>query len=47
MVVVIGGKNYWLWRAVDGEGEVLEFWSNLEEIEELPCGYSKSSFASK
>ncbi len=25
MVVVIGGKNYWLWRAVDGEVEVLEF----------------------
>jgi len=25
MVVVISGRKYWLWRAVDGEGEVLEF----------------------
>jgi len=25
MVVVINGRKYWLWRAVDGEGEVLEF----------------------
>jgi len=25
MVIVINGKKYWLWRAVDGEGEVLEF----------------------
>lgn len=25
MVVAIGGKRYWLWRAVDSEGEVLDF----------------------
>jgi transposase-like protein len=25
MVVVIRGKRHWLWRAVDNEGEVLEF----------------------
>ncbi|USG62463.1 IS6 family transposase [Sneathiella marina] len=25
MVVVIRGKRYWLWRAVDSEGEVLDF----------------------
>lgn len=25
MVVVIRGKKYWLWRAVDNEGEVLDF----------------------
>ena len=25
MVVVINGSKLWLWRAVDGEGEVLEF----------------------
>jgi len=25
MVVVINGRKYWLWRAVDSEGEVLEF----------------------
>lgn len=25
MVIVISGRKYWLWRAVDGEGEVLEF----------------------
>jgi putative transposase len=25
MVIVIRGKKYWLWRAVDNEGEVLDF----------------------
>ena len=25
MVIVIRGKQHWLWRAVDNEGEVLEF----------------------
>ena len=25
MVVKINGKRYWLWRAVDNEGEVLDF----------------------
>ncbi len=25
MAVVIGGRCYWLWRAVDNEGEVLDF----------------------
>jgi len=25
MVVVINGRKYWLWRAVDSEGEMLEF----------------------
>ena len=25
MVIVIRGKHHWLWRAVDNEGEVLEF----------------------
>jgi transposase-like protein len=25
MVIVIRGRLYWLWRAVDNEGEVLEF----------------------
>ena len=25
MVIVIGGKRYWLWRAVDNEGTVLDF----------------------
>jgi len=25
MVIVIRGKRYWLWRAVDNEGEVLDF----------------------
>ena len=25
MVVVINGRRYWLWRAVDNEGEVLDF----------------------
>jgi transposase-like protein len=25
MVVVIRGRRYWLWRAVDNEGEVLDF----------------------
>ena len=25
MVMVIQGKRYWLWRAVDIEGEVLDF----------------------
>jgi putative transposase len=25
MVVTINGKRYWLWRAVDNEGEVLDF----------------------
>ncbi len=25
MVVKISGKRYWLWRAVDNEGEVLDF----------------------
>jgi len=25
MVIVIRGKRYWLWRAVDDEGEVLDF----------------------
>ena len=25
MVIVIGGKRQWLWRAVDSEGEVLDF----------------------
>jgi transposase-like protein len=24
MAVVIGGKQFWLWRAVDDEGEVLD-----------------------
>jgi putative transposase len=24
MAVVIGGKRFWLWRAVDDEGEVLD-----------------------
>lgn len=24
MVVIIGGKGFWLWRAVDHEGEVLD-----------------------
>jgi len=25
MVIIIRGRRYWLWRAVDNEGEVLEF----------------------
>ena len=25
MVIVIRGQRYWLWRAVDNEGEVLDF----------------------
>lgn len=25
MAVIIRGQRYWLWRAVDNEGEVLEF----------------------
>jgi putative transposase len=25
MVVTIGGKRHWLWRAIDNEGEVLDF----------------------
>jgi len=25
MVIGIGGRHYWLWRAVDNEGEVLDF----------------------
>jgi putative transposase len=25
MIIVIGGKRYFLWRAVDSEGEVLDF----------------------
>jgi putative transposase len=25
MAIVIRGKRYWLWRAVDNEGEVLDF----------------------
>lgn len=25
MLVVIGGRHYWLWRSVDNEGEVLDF----------------------
>ncbi len=25
MVIVIRRKRYWLWRAVDNEGEVLDF----------------------
>jgi transposase-like protein len=25
MVITIGGDQYWLWRAVDNEGEVLDF----------------------
>jgi transposase-like protein len=25
MVIVIGKRRYWLWRAVDNEGEVLDF----------------------
>ncbi len=25
MVIVIQRKRYWLWRAVDNEGEVLDF----------------------
>ena len=25
MVVIINGKRHWLWRAVDNEGEVLDF----------------------
>jgi putative transposase len=25
MVIVIRGRKYWLWRAVDNEGEVLDF----------------------
>jgi transposase-like protein len=24
MAVIIGGKRFWLWRAVDDEGEVLD-----------------------
>jgi len=26
--VLIGGERFWLWRAVDDEGEVSIFWSN-------------------
>jgi putative transposase len=25
MIIVIRGRRYWLWRAVDNEGEVLDF----------------------
>ena len=25
MVIVIRGKRYWLWRAIDNGGEVLDF----------------------
>jgi transposase-like protein len=28
MGVLIGGERFWLWRAVDDEGEVSIFWSN-------------------
>ena len=28
MVVVIRGRQFYLWRAVDSEGEVLDFWFN-------------------
>jgi transposase-like protein len=28
MAVVIAGRQFWLWRAVDDEGEVLDLWFN-------------------
>ncbi len=30
MVIVIRGRRHWLWRAVDNEGEVLDFLSQSE-----------------
>ena len=30
MVIVIRGQRYWLWRAVDNEGEVLDFLRAIE-----------------
>jgi putative transposase len=30
MVISIRGGKYWLWRAVDNEGEVLDFLANAD-----------------
>jgi putative transposase len=30
MVIVIRGKRHWLWRAVDNQGTVRDFWFNPE-----------------
>jgi hypothetical protein len=34
MVIVIRGRRHWLWRAVDNEGEVLDF---LVQSKRSPC----------
>jgi len=38
MVVVIGGKRLWLWRAVDSEGEILDMLVQPPEIEPPSSG---------
>jgi transposase-like protein len=36
MVVKIGGRRIWLWRAVDDEGEVLDCWFRSAATPRLP-----------
>jgi putative transposase len=44
MVVTMGGKRLWLWRAVDSQGEVLDRWSSQNATKPLLCG-SCASFS--
>jgi putative transposase len=46
MVVVINGRRYWLWRAVDNEGEVLDFLVQQDATpEQRRSSWSKCSSA--
>ena len=49
MVIVIRGQRYWLWRAVDNEGEVLDFLvqskRNAQTARCAPQGSANSSAA--
>jgi putative transposase len=47
MVVTIGGKRLWLWRAVDSEGEVLDCSSSRNETRLPLCGSCASFSRSK
>jgi putative transposase len=36
----INGRIHYLWRAVDQDGDVLDFWSKANEIREPPRSFS-------
>ena len=44
MVISIAGRQMYMWRAVDSEGEVLEIWYSPNATRPQRCGCSRNCF---